>query len=348
MCVSWKYLFSTMSAKCRRFSLDSSICLDSVRPLGERRSSSRFSNKKSRQSLDDARLEIQALNCSLNSNSSFKEQTIAEEHIERSDGLINISSFLKHNKTFHKLFPEIPEGENVTHTFTCALQKEVLYHGKLFASENYVCFYSSVLLKDTKVVIPTSSVRQVKKHNSALSMLSIQTADGEKYTFVSLRNREMCYKLLQTVCLQAQGESVNSTPHLSSAENEAEHDLGSSYSSLEDSIDHDVSRRSSSYLDNSFPAMSSEAPTRRNSTRQNSSTDEGDPGVSVSWIWRITERVAPLFILREVMNLSLIFYVYITLMVLLLLASGYIGLKIIALEEQLTELSLHQTECQQT
>ncbi len=35
--------------------------------------------------------------------------------------------------------------------FTCALQKEVLFHGKLFVSENYVCFYSSVLLKDTKV-----------------------------------------------------------------------------------------------------------------------------------------------------------------------------------------------------
>lgn len=36
--------------------------------------------------------------------------------------------------------------------FTCALQKEVLYHGKLFVSEGHVCFHSSVLLKDTKVM----------------------------------------------------------------------------------------------------------------------------------------------------------------------------------------------------
>lgn len=35
--------------------------------------------------------------------------------------------------------------------FTCALQKEVLYHGKLFVSEHHVCFHSSVLLKETKV-----------------------------------------------------------------------------------------------------------------------------------------------------------------------------------------------------
>lgn len=39
----------------------------------------------------------------------------------------------------------------VSAAFTCALQKEVLYHGKLYISENNVCFFSSVLLKETKV-----------------------------------------------------------------------------------------------------------------------------------------------------------------------------------------------------
>ncbi|XP_038550767.1 GRAM domain-containing protein 2B-like [Micropterus salmoides] len=158
-----------------------------------------------------------------------------------------LKSFLKHNKTFHKLFQEIPEGENLIHSFTCALQKEVLYHGKLFVSENHVCFHSSVLLKDTKVVIPVSSVRDVKKYNSALSMLSIQTV-GEKYSFVSLRHREMCYKLLQTVSLH---EQVESSTHPSS-ENEADHDLGSSYSSLEDCADHDLSRQQNIFLITAF------------------------------------------------------------------------------------------------
>ncbi|XP_074507077.1 GRAM domain-containing protein 2B-like isoform X1 [Sebastes fasciatus] len=353
MCVSWKYLFSSMNVKCRRFSLDSSVCLDGVGVIGGKRGSSWFNNKKSKQcqSLDDARLEIQKLNHSLNGNMSFRGNTIAEENSERPDGLITSCSFLKHNKTFHKLFQDIPEEERLTHTYTCALQKEVLYHGKLFVSENSVCFHSSVLLKDTKVVIPASSVTGLRKHNSALSMLSVQTADGEKYTFVSLRNREMCYKLLQTVCSHTQDKSVNSSPHVSSAENEADHDVASSYSSLEDSVDRDLSRQNSVSHDNGFPLMSSEGekqmvPTRRNSTQQNSLIDEDDR--AVSWIWRITERVAPLFFLREIRNLSVLFYVYVMLMVLLLLASGYIGLRIIALEEQLTELTLQQREYQQT
>ncbi|XP_044074231.1 GRAM domain-containing protein 2A-like isoform X2 [Siniperca chuatsi] len=379
MCMSWTCLFSIMSLKIRKFSLDSSVCLDGVG--GGRRGSSRCSSKKCRQSLVDARLEIQKLNHSLNSNMSLRKQTISEDNLERSEGLINNhrrfwqqqeavfsdkplkthvhyllstkqqtdKSFLKHNKSFHKLFPEISEGENLTHSFTCALQKEVLYHGKLFVSETHVCFHSSVLLKDTKVVIPASSVREVKKHNSALSMLSIQTADGEKCSFVSLRHREMCYKLLQTVCKHAQGKS---SPHLSSAENEADHEMASSYSSLEDCGDHDLSRQHSIPLDNSFPQMSSEGPTRSNSTRHSSLTDEDDR--AQSWIWRIIEKVTPFFFLREMRNLSVLFYIYMMLTVLLMLASAYIGLRIIALEEQLnslgalTELPLHHGEYQKT
>ncbi|KAM3604891.1 uncharacterized protein V6R79_017556 [Siganus canaliculatus] len=328
-----------MSLKGRRFSLDSSGCLEGLEHHGGRRGSNRFSNKKSRQShsLDDARLKIQELNHSLNNNNnniSLRQQTIAEHH-EPSDGLINNSSFRKHNKTFHKLFPEIPEEENVTHTFTCALQKEVLYHGKLFVSENHVCFHSSVLLKDTKVVIPASSVREVKKHNSALSMLSIQTAD-EKYSFVSLRNREMCSRLLHTICCHAQAVS---SPHMSSAENEADHDVPSSYSSLEDCPDHVLNRQNSIYLDHGFPDMSSDgekAPARSSSTHQSSLTDEDSR--DAAWIWSLIERVTSFFLLRDIRNLSLLFYLYIMLMVLLLVMSGYIGLRIQALEEQLNSL----------
>ncbi|XP_056276533.1 GRAM domain-containing protein 2B-like [Pseudoliparis swirei] len=311
--------------------------------LDRRRGSSRLSVKKlgESDSLDDARQEIQELHHSLNSNIVLRKQTIAEENVERSDGLIHKNSSVKHSKTFHKLFQEIPVGENLMQTFSCALQKEVLYHGKLFVSENYVCFYSSVLLKDTKVVIPASSIQGVKKHNSTLSMLSIQTADGEKHTLVSLRHRELCYKLLQAVHSHVQEPGVSSSPHVSSPENEADHGVPSSYSSLEDCGD--LSRENSIHLDNAFPLMSSEATTRRNSTLQNTDQDTR----AVSWIWRITERVSPLLLLREMRTLSALFYVFMMLTVLLLLASGYIGLRIIALEEQLSELSVQHGGYQQ-
>eukprot|EP00064_Thunnus_orientalis_P015749 superscaffoldBa00002984_g15808 len=277
-------------------SFDHYATLEGAGVLSTRRSSNIKFSKKS--NLDDARLEIQELNQSINTNMSLREQTIVEENLDRTDGLITSN-------------------------------KEVLYHGKLFVSENYACFYSSVLLKDTKVVIPMSSIQDVKKQNSALSMLSIQTVDGEKYSFVSLRNREMCYKVLESLRSHTQEESANSSPRASSGENEADHDVLSSYSSLEDSGDLNPSRQNSIELDNNFPQLSSEG---------------------VSWIWGILERVAPFFSLQGTSNLSVLFHIYVILMVLLLLVSGYIGLKIIALEEQLnslgalTEMSLQHRE----
>ncbi len=35
--------------------------------------------------------------------------------------------------------------------YTCALQKDILYQGRLFVSENWICFHSKVFGKDTKV-----------------------------------------------------------------------------------------------------------------------------------------------------------------------------------------------------
>ncbi|KAG7214636.1 hypothetical protein INR49_010528 [Caranx melampygus] len=290
----------------RRFSLDSSVPLIGLGSHAMRRSS-RFSNRKNGQTLEEARREIQELGHSLYSN--LRDHTITEESHEPPNYLIHRHSFQKHNKSFHKLFPEIPEGENLTHTFVCALQKEVLYHGKLFVSENHVGFHSSVLLKDTK------------------------------YSFASLRNREMCFRLLQSVCSHAQM---------------------SSYSSFEDSIDHDQTRENSSNHENGLPVLSSEGerqmketdrdPLSHSSTRQNSLVGEDDR--ADSWIGKVMEMITPIF--RGIRSFSILFYIYLMLIVLLLLVSGYICLRIIALEEQLNslgapaELYLNHREYQET
>ncbi|XP_068605021.1 GRAM domain-containing protein 2B-like [Brachionichthys hirsutus] len=269
---------------------------------------------------------------SLSLDSALKERVAKDNH-EHSDGLVH--SFKKQNKTFHKLFQEIPEEEQLTHAFTCALQKEVLYYGKLFVSEFHLCFHSSVLLKDTKVVIPTSRVRQVKKQASGLSVLSVHTADGEKYSFVSLRNRHVCYKLLRTICSHAQ---ENGSPRLSSAENDAE-DAASSYSSVEeccgglgpdrhDDVPHSTSEGASGFADEGGAGERRRHP--------HAATPEAR--AAPSWVGTMAARVTPFFVVGRKKDLSLLFYFYVVLMLLLLLLSGYIGLRISDLEEQLKAL----------
>ncbi|NWJ09625.1 GRM2B protein, partial [Crypturellus undulatus] len=132
-----------------------------------------------------------------------------------------VSNQLKANAHFHKLFMEVPMDEPLKQSFTCALQKEILYQGKLFLSENWICFHSKVFGKDTKISIPVPSVTLLKKTKTALlvpNALIIATVT-DKYMFVSLLSRDNTYKLLKSICGHLEDTSVGNSPNPSSLEN---------------------------------------------------------------------------------------------------------------------------------
>uniref|UniRef100_A0A2K5PDF8 GRAM domain containing 2B n=1 Tax=Cebus imitator TaxID=2715852 RepID=A0A2K5PDF8_CEBIM len=136
----------------------------------------------------------------------------------------------KANMHFHKLFLNVPTEEPLRQSFTCALQKEILYQGKLFVSENWICFHSKVFGKDTKISIPAFSVTLIKKTKTALlvpNALIIATVT-DRYIFVSLLSRDSTYKLLRSVCGHLENTSVGNSPNPSSAENSFRADCPSS------------------------------------------------------------------------------------------------------------------------
>ncbi|XP_008989849.2 GRAM domain-containing protein 2B isoform X7 [Callithrix jacchus] len=140
------------------------------------------------------------------------------------------SSQYKANMHFHKLFLNVPTEEPLRQSFTCALQKEILYQGKLFVSENWICFHSKVFGKDTKISIPAFSVTLIKKTKTALlvpNALIIATVT-DRYIFVSLLSRDSTYKLLRSVCGHLENTSVGNSPNPSSTENSFREDRPSS------------------------------------------------------------------------------------------------------------------------
>lgn len=112
----------------------------------------------------------------------------------------------KRSSSFRKAFEEIAGREALLACFSCAWQREVPYHGRLYVSSGHVCFHASLLLKDIKVgaaagtwgsrggsgpdaapspqaVVPVTSICALKKTNTALlvpNALSIRTAEGDK------------------------------------------------------------------------------------------------------------------------------------------------------------------------
>ncbi|XP_069558401.1 GRAM domain-containing protein 2B isoform X3 [Brachyistius frenatus] len=304
-------------------------------------------------SLEAAQLPTQQQHKTLVRQVAVRSQTFDGDNkgVEKMESAGTPSSFIKHNKTFHKLFPAIPESEDLLHAYICALQKEVPYHGRLYVTDTHACFYSSVLLKDTKVVIPISCIHIVKKQNTALlvpNALSIRTVEGDKYLFVSLRNRESCYQLLRSVCPQLEDGSTNSSPVFSSAENSFDKSklVNSSQSSLDDSLDQFDGSESVSLQDQPLHRPHTEAAPHGNgcafrSLRMQQSDSSSSEELSVSggsWVWNVTGKAKSLLVQREASTLNTLLFIYLILVVLLLLSSGYIGLRIVALEEQLTSL----------
>jgi hypothetical protein len=48
----------------------------------------------------------------------------------------------KRNRDFHNSFKEIPQNEHLINDYSCALQKDILFQGRIFVSRHYICFNS--------------------------------------------------------------------------------------------------------------------------------------------------------------------------------------------------------------
>ncbi|XP_059192319.1 GRAM domain-containing protein 2B isoform X3 [Centropristis striata] len=145
-------------------------------------------------------------------------QTDPDSKIERKKS--HYSQLSKSNCQYHKIFKEISKEEQLRQSYTCALQKDILYQGRMFVSDHWICFHSKVFGKDTKIAIPVMSVTHIKKTKTAILLpnaLVIATAN-DRYVFVSFMSRDNTYKFLMSICLHLEEKSPCSSPIPSSAE----------------------------------------------------------------------------------------------------------------------------------
>ncbi|XP_026154160.1 GRAM domain-containing protein 2B-like isoform X2 [Mastacembelus armatus] len=130
------------------------------------------------------------------------------------------SQLSKTNAQYHKLFTEVSQDELLKQSYTCALQKEILYQGRIFVSDNWICFYSRVFGKDTKISVPVVSVKCIRKTKTALlvpNALVIETT-SEQLLFVSFLSRNTTYKLLKSICIHLEDDKTCTSPITSSCD----------------------------------------------------------------------------------------------------------------------------------
>ncbi|OVA05138.1 C2 calcium-dependent membrane targeting [Macleaya cordata] len=113
-------------------------------------------------------------------------------------------------QTIFKLLPD----EVVENSYSCALERSFLYHGRMYISSWHICFHSNVFSKQMKVIIPFDDVDEIKRSqhafiNPAITIILRMGAGGHgvpplgspdgrvRYKFASFWNRNHALRALQ-------------------------------------------------------------------------------------------------------------------------------------------------------
>lgn len=107
----------------------------------------------------------------------------------------------KRNCDFHNLFKSVPDDDYLIEDYSCALQREILAHGRLYVSEGHLCFSSNILGWTTTLVMSFDEIVSVEKRSTALVFkngLMISTLYA-KHVFASFTSRDATYDLIVNI-----------------------------------------------------------------------------------------------------------------------------------------------------
>ncbi|KAF2321932.1 hypothetical protein GH714_004648 [Hevea brasiliensis] len=108
----------------------------------------------------------------------------------------------------------LPADEIVEHSYSCALERSFLYHGRMYVSAWHICFHSNVFSKQMKVIIPLGDIDEIRRSqhafiNPAITIVLRMGAGGHgvpplgspdgrvRYKFASFWNRNHALRALQ-------------------------------------------------------------------------------------------------------------------------------------------------------
>ncbi|KAI0484656.1 hypothetical protein GGR56DRAFT_680294 [Xylariaceae sp. FL0804] len=107
----------------------------------------------------------------------------------------------KRNRDFHALFKSVPDDDYLIEDYSCALQREILAHGRLYVSEGHLCFSSNIFGWVTTLVMSFDEIVSVEKRSTALLFkngLMITTLHA-KHVFASFTSRDSTYDLIVNI-----------------------------------------------------------------------------------------------------------------------------------------------------
>ncbi|KAJ0183069.1 hypothetical protein K1T71_001045 [Dendrolimus kikuchii] len=99
---------------------------------------------------------------------------------------------------FKRLFKDLPDDERLIVDYSCALQKDILAHGRLYASQNHLCFYASIFGWETTMTLKWTEVTAITKEKTALVIPNaiLVCTEATNYFLASFSTRDKAYLML--------------------------------------------------------------------------------------------------------------------------------------------------------
>ncbi|KAI8084514.1 GRAM domain-containing protein [Halteromyces radiatus] len=144
----------------------------------------------------------------------------------------------KRNQEFHALFRSVPEDDALVEDYGCALQKEILVQGRLYISENHLCFNANIFGWVTNLVIAFADIVEIEKRSTAIfipNAIQVSTLQS-KHFFASFLSRDQAYDLIVDVWRYSRPLSYRSS-------NGSTDDIQNSQLDQEDGIQGDYNER---------------------------------------------------------------------------------------------------------
>uniref|UniRef100_A0A3Q2ZKY0 GRAM domain-containing protein n=1 Tax=Kryptolebias marmoratus TaxID=37003 RepID=A0A3Q2ZKY0_KRYMA len=91
---------------------------------------------------------------------------LASRHFSRNAKVLS-PTYKQRNEDFRKIFKKLPDTERLIVDYSCALQKDILLQGRLYLSENWLCFYSNIFRWETTITILLKDVTSITKEKTA-------------------------------------------------------------------------------------------------------------------------------------------------------------------------------------
>ncbi|XP_066921004.1 protein Aster-B-like isoform X2 [Clytia hemisphaerica] len=112
--------------------------------------------------------------------------------------IISGGNYKTKSELFQKLFKNLNPDEKLIIDYSCAFYRDILVHGRLYASQNWLCFYANIFGWETLITVQWTDVTAITKEKTAKvipNAIQVLT-DQEKFFFTTFVNRENAYTAL--------------------------------------------------------------------------------------------------------------------------------------------------------